>query len=127
MRSQRVFSAWILTAILVATTVGPAFLSEGQHYDPRQDLPQPTAFNKSMEKLGRGLANILLGWAEIPKTMYEKLEQDRPLGYLVGVAPVVGTTRALMRTGVGIFEVFTFPAPIGEANYDAVIEPEYIF
>ena len=80
-----------------------------------------------LTKLGRGLSNVLLGWAEIPVTFDQKLKEGKPLGYLVGVVPVLGTTRALLRTGTGVFEMFTFPSSDLEVNFAPILEPEYIF
>jgi hypothetical protein len=55
------------------------------------------------------------------------MKQGKPLGYLLGVVPVLGTARALMRTSTGMFEVVTFPFSDRDVNYEAVLEPEYIF
>ena len=115
-----------------AVAVALAFVFEGavafaQSYDPDQTIPKPTMLQKRLTKLGRGISNILLGWAEIPVTFDQKVKQGRPLGYLIGVAPVLGTTRAFMRTGIGIYEVFTFGTTKPHVNYEAILEPEYIF
>ena len=98
-----------------------------QIYDPDIDLPKPTGLEKRLTKLGRGLSNILFGWAEIPVTFDKKLKQGKSLSYLVGVVPVLGTARAVMRTGTGVFETVSFPFSDKEVNFDAVLEPEYIF
>jgi putative exosortase-associated protein (TIGR04073 family) len=116
--------AVVMIIVFLALLVLPA---TAQVYDPREDLPRPTGMEKALTKLGRGFSNILLGWAEIPVTFDQKLKQGKPLGYLVGVVPVLGTARALMRTGTGVFEVVTFPFSDRDVNYDAVLEPEYIF
>lgn len=99
----------------------------GPVYDPYGELPQPTGFEKGLTKLGRGVSNILLGWAEIPVTFDRGVKRGKPLGYLVGVAPVLGTARALLRTGTGVFEVVTFPFSDRDVNYEPILEPEYIF
>ena len=98
-----------------------------QAYDPLVDLPKPTVFEKTLTKLGRGLSNIMFGWAEIPLTFDTKLKQGKGLAYLLGVVPVLGTGKAIMRTGVGIYEVFTFPYTKEGQNFEAILEPEYIF
>ncbi len=100
---------------------------QAQVYDPDLDLPKPTGFEKSLTKLGRGLSNIMFGWAEIPMTFDRKLKEGKPLAYLLGVVPVLGSARAVMRTGTGVFEAVTFPFTDNDVNYDAVLEPEYIF
>ncbi|MCL4693182.1 MAG: exosortase system-associated protein, TIGR04073 family [Candidatus Hydrogenedentes bacterium] len=117
------FFAMVLVAAVVLTPF--AVVAEG--YDPDQEIPAPTGFEKRLTKLGRGLSNVLLGWAEIPVTFDEKLKQGKPLGYLVGVVPVLGTTRAFLRTGTGVFEMVTFPVSDLEVNFEPILEPEYIF
>ena len=114
----------LLAAALVSALALPAF---AQTYDPREDIPQPTGLEKSMTKLGRGVSNVLLGWGEIPMAFGRGIERGKPLGYLVGVAPVLGTARAVVRTGTGVFEVVTFPFSDRDVNYEAVLEPEYVF
>jgi putative exosortase-associated protein (TIGR04073 family) len=98
-----------------------------QLYNPELDLPKPTGFEKSLTKLGRGVSNILFGWAEIPVTFDEKYKEGKPLAYLLGVVPVLGGARAVMRTSTGVFEMVSFPFTDKAVNYDAVLEPEYIF
>ena len=98
-----------------------------QSYDPDEELPKATGTEKALTKLGRGLSNVFLGWAEIPVTFDKKLKQGKPFGYLFGVAPVLGTARAVMRTSTGFFEVVSFPFSDRSVNYEAVLEPEYIF
>jgi putative exosortase-associated protein (TIGR04073 family) len=98
-----------------------------QIYNPDIDLPRPTGFEMSLTKLGRGLSNVLYGWAEIPVTFDRKLKEGKPFAYLFGVVPVLGTARALMRTSTGVFEMVTFPFSDKEVAYRAVLEPEYIF
>lgn len=106
--------------------VVPVYQS-GPVYDPYGELPRPTTFERSLTKLGRGFSNILLGWGEIPMTFHRGVKRQRPLGYLLGVAPVLGTARALLRTGTGVFEVVTFPFSDHEVNYEPILEPEFIF
>lgn len=98
-----------------------------QIYDPDIDLPKPTGLEKRLTKLGRGFSNILWGWAEIPVTFDKKLKEGKPFAYLFGVAPVLGTARAVIRTSTGVFETVTFPFTDEAVNFDAVLEPEYIF
>ncbi|GMW00433.1 MAG: hypothetical protein AMXMBFR84_15700 [Candidatus Hydrogenedentota bacterium] len=118
-----------LVAILLIAVVALASMPLGAQstYDPDDMITPPTGFEKSLTKLGRGFSNILLGWAEIPVTFDKKLKEGKPLGYLVGVVPVLGTARAVMRTATGVFEVTTFVWSDKEVNYDAILEPEYIF
>lgn len=118
--------------LAVAALVFSAIMLQGtpvlaQTYNPDEDLPKPTGFEKRLTKLGRGLSNILWGWAEIPLTFDKKLNEGKPFTYLFGVAPVLGTARAVMRTGTGVFEAVSFPFSDKDVNFDAVLEPEYLF
>ncbi len=77
------------------------------------------------KKLGRGLANILTGWVELPKNIYDVSVEENPLaGLTIGLAKGIGMT--IVRTGAGIYEVVTFPFPIPE-DYGPVLEPEFVF
>lgn len=125
MRKQMVLK--MVVAALSLALLTQAVPVGAQLYDPDKDLPKPTGLEKSLTKLGRGLSNVLLGWAEIPMTFDKKYKEGKPLGYLVGVVPVLGTARALMRTSTGVFEMVTFPFSDQDVNFEAVLEPEYIF
>lgn len=120
----------VLATVLIIAVAAPAGIAWSQQtyeYNLDGDFPTPTGFEKGLTKLGRGLSNILLGWTEIPLTWDKKMREGKPLQYLIGVAPVLGTARAVMRTGSGVFEVVTFPLSDRAINYEATIEPEYLF
>ncbi|MFH1847476.1 MAG: exosortase system-associated protein, TIGR04073 family [Candidatus Omnitrophota bacterium] len=77
------------------------------------------------KKLGRGVANILTGWVELPKNIYEtSVEENMLSGLTMGLAKGVGMT--IVRTGAGVYEAVTFPFPIPE-DYQPVLEPEFVF
>ena len=77
------------------------------------------------KKLYRGVANIITGWIELPKNIYDTSVEDNVLsGVTIGLAKGVGMT--IVRTGAGIYETVTFPFPIPE-GYAPVIEPEFVF
>ena len=78
-----------------------------------------------VKKLGRGLANILTGWVELPKNIYDTSVEDNILvGLTMGLAKGVGMF--IVRTGAGVYEAVTFPFPIPE-DYQPVLEPEFVF
>lgn len=78
-----------------------------------------------LNKLGRGLANVLTGWVELPKNVYDTSVEENVLsGLTMGLAKGVGMT--IVRTGAGVFETVTFPFPIPE-DYEPVLEPEFVF
>jgi putative exosortase-associated protein (TIGR04073 family) len=120
---------WVGTvvAVLLAALALQSAPVLAQTYDPTEDLPKPTGLEKSLTKLGRGLSNIMFGWAELPLTFDRKMKEGKPLTYLLGVVPVLGTTRAFMRTSTGVFESVSFPFSDKDVNYDAVLEPDYLF
>jgi len=116
-----------VAVVVVLSIVLGSVPTVAQTYNIDEDLPKPTGLEKALTKLGRGLSNIMLGWAEIPVTFDRKLKQGKPLAYLLGVVPVLGTTRALMRTSTGVFEAVSFPFSDRDVNYEPLLEPEYIF
>ena len=70
-----------------------------------------------VKKLSRGLANILTGWVEIPKNIYNTSIESNPLiGLTVGVAKGIGMS--IVRTGAGVYELITFPFPLPEDYID---------
>jgi len=77
------------------------------------------------KKLGRGLGNILTGWVELPKNIYDtSVEQNVLAGLTIGLAKGVGMT--VVRTGAGVYDTATFPFPLPE-DYKPLIEPEFVF
>ena len=76
-------------------------------------------------KLLRGAVNVLTGWVEIPKRVYEtSQEQGTAAGLTWGL--MRGFGRGFIRTAAGCYEVFTFPFP-APPNYEPVMLPEYVF
>ena len=76
-------------------------------------------------KLGRGVANTLTGWVELPKNIYNTSVQDNAFaGLTLGLAK--GAGMSLVRTGAGIYEIATFPFPLPQ-DYRPILEPEYVF
>jgi len=76
------------------------------------------------KKLGRGLANVLTGWVELPKNIYDtSVEENALSGMTMGLAKGLGMT--IVRTGAGVYETVTFPLPVPE-DYQPVLEPEFV-
>lgn len=118
---------YAVVGMLAASICFSSSIAQAQSYDPDQDIPKPTVFEKRVEKLGRGINNVLLGWLEIPVTWDHKMKQGKPLTYLLTTAPLIGLVRGVMRTGTGVYEIFTFPLDREENNYETVLEPDYLF
>jgi putative exosortase-associated protein (TIGR04073 family) len=103
----------VLVSFLLLSLVALAFYSS------------QTYAGDPIRKLGRGIANIATGWAEIPAEIFR--ESDRE-GDVAGIfaAPFKGLAKAIGRTAVGAYEVVTFIIPLPRF-YNPVIEPEFIF
>ncbi len=76
-------------------------------------------------KLGRGVANTLTGWVEVPKNIYStSVEENAFAGMTLGLAK--GAGMGIVRTSAGIYEIATFPFPL-PGDYRPILEPEYVF
>lgn len=86
-------------------------------------LPSALAQNP-IRKLGRGMANILTGFLELPANVVDAAEED---GFIAAVTYgiVKGFAMSLLRTTVGVYETVTFiiPLPLG---YTPILEPEFM-
>ena len=124
--NRRGFSRVVAVGLTVAVAF-QVFPVMAQSYDPDDEIPTPTLLEKRLTKMGRGLSNVAFGWTELPLTFHRKLNEGRPLTYLLGVVPILGTVRVGMRMGVGVYEFFTFFTSSQEVNFEAILEPEYLF
>lgn len=74
-----------------------------------------------LHKLSRGSVNLLTGWIEIPKNIYEvSIEENLTVGLTVGTVKGIGM--AIVRTSAGVYEIVTFPFPI-PSGYKPMIFP----
>ena len=77
------------------------------------------ADNDVGDKLGRGAANILTGWVEIPYQVVTQSSDDPYRGMTYGF--IDGISRGVQRTLYGAWDFVTFPFP----PYDKpVMDPE---
>ena len=75
------------------------------------------------DKLVRGLANFFTGFLEIPRNITIATNEDSVLtGWTVGLGMGLGYT--VLRMGVGLYEVVTFPFPL-PADYEPIVHPEF--
>ena len=109
-----------LVVVFLLTTVSSAWGYEKMPSDYARTDP---ALGSS-RKLGRGLANVGLGWMELFKGMQSVGEEK---GFLAGLTwgPLYGAANAVKRTTVGVAETVTFPAP-GPYNYQPILRPEFV-
>jgi putative exosortase-associated protein (TIGR04073 family) len=101
--------------LAAALLLGLASLCRADIHDPPSNDYGPT------RKLGRGVSNLLYGWAELPTTV-AKINQDEGNSAAGGYGVVRGVGRSVMRTASGLFEIFTFPFPIVRGTYYPVLE-----
>ena len=64
-------------------------------------------------KLGRGVANTLAGWMEVPLNM-QKYYLPNDTGTSIFTGTAVGLFKGVIRTGVGVYETATFFLPYPE-------------
>ncbi|MDD5349628.1 MAG: exosortase system-associated protein, TIGR04073 family [Chthoniobacteraceae bacterium] len=67
-------------------------------------------------KLGRGVANVLWGFTELPHTMCV-INESEGNSAAFGYGIVKGMGRSLFRFGAGWYEIFTFAAPCYKSSY----------
>ena len=71
----------------------------------------PAADHGPTRKLGRGLSNMVFGWAEIPVTI-ARINTIEGNSAAAGYGVVRGTGRAFARFGVGLYEALLWPIPV---------------
>ena len=77
------------------------------------------------DKLGRGLANVFLGFIEVPRNIHNTTTEESLLvGWTVGLGKGVGYT--VLRFLVGVYETVTFPFPLPD-DFVPVYQPEYVW
>ncbi len=80
------------------------------------------------QKLGRGMNNFyeIVRMGEMRRSIEQTAVFDSPsAGYTVGA--VRGLDRSLARTGLGVFEVATFPLPPYDPMFTRYLKPEPAF
>ena len=86
-------------------------------------VDDPPTGQNALRKLGRGFANVLFGFIEIPNQYTKAVsEHGGASGITYGVPK--GFVRWIGREFVGIFEIVTFPAPV-PTGYKPVMKPEF--
>ncbi|MFH1360719.1 MAG: exosortase system-associated protein, TIGR04073 family [Candidatus Omnitrophota bacterium] len=103
--------------ILVLVLAGALVLSFAA---PSFALPRP------VEKLARGVANVVSSPLEIGKqiTLEWRATDKKQLGFLGGLVKGVGFT--LKRLGSGLVDIVTFPFELKEV-YEPIMKPNYVF
>jgi putative exosortase-associated protein (TIGR04073 family) len=106
-KSLKVVLLWILISGLMLPSVKAESLLE-----------------QSGKKLLRGVVNVITGWVELPKNIYDtSIETNNPIkGITYGSLKGLGMT--IVRTGVGAYDVVTFMIPVPK---ETLLEPEFVF
>jgi putative exosortase-associated protein (TIGR04073 family) len=117
---MRTVSYW-MAGLVCAVSLSTATAAWAQEAD-RPGQPVPDRVDEMMgkynlhpafDKLGRGTANFLGGWLEIPLNIQKRYAANDTAGSLfTGTAH--GIFRGLLRTVVGAYEVVTFFLPYPE-------------
>ena len=112
------FARWmVVVSVSSAVVVAPCSVWAS-------DVPTLHAYTAG-DKLVRGLANVFLGFIEIPRNIHNTTQEESLLvGWTVGTGKGVGYT--VLRLFVGFYEVVTFPFPLPE-DYVPVYQPEYVW
>lgn len=80
---------------------------------------------KMMKKAIRGGQNLAFGVVtDVPRTVYYESREHGPL-YGVPIGLFKGIGLGLVRTGVGLYELLTFPLPVND--YEPVVLPALPF
>ena len=94
---MRARTVWLLVTLVALGVGAPAVLAQ----DP-------------IHKLGRGVANVLTCWIELPKNFHLGMQEANPvLG--VGGGLIKGAGLAATRLLVGAYETILFPVPFPAA------------
>ncbi len=101
-------SVLVLALLIVVTTTSVSFA------------------DTAVQKLGRGVANILTSPLEIPKGIEDATKED---GFVAGVTWGVaeGLLDFVKRLAVGAYEVVSFPIPLPKHYKPILTDPEYFF
>jgi putative exosortase-associated protein (TIGR04073 family) len=123
MQSMQAALFSILCAGMLIVAPGSPCLAQENGLSTKEETP--SALHLSASKLGRGMANLGMGWMEFPKQIYVVGKEE---GWFLGLTrgPVDGLGMTLARTVAGIYEVFTFPIPI-PPHYQPLIQPPYVW
>jgi putative exosortase-associated protein (TIGR04073 family) len=87
-------------------------------------VKKSTPLDMMGKRLSRGSANTALGWLEIPAGVRE-IGNKHGVGAAATWGVIHGSGRAVQRTAVGLFELFTFPFTLTQEN-KPMIEPEFV-
>lgn len=103
--------------LTLALFAGFALLCRADIQDPPANDYGPT------RKLGRGVANLLFGWSELPNEV-GRINELEGNSAAAGYGVVRGVGRSIMRIQAGVFEILTFPFPNPQGNFKPLFESD---
>ena len=114
---MRVWQRWSGIVVVAVCVGASAAWAELPSTPPAQDRVDEVMgrynLHPAFNKLGRGLANALGGWLEIPLNIGQRMSSSDTGGsFFTGAA--YGFFKAAVRTGVGVYETATFFLPYPE-------------
>ncbi len=84
----------------------------------------PGYADNAVDKLGRGVANVITSPFELTKGM-DDAKQENGIFAACTTGLLKGTVNIVKRAAVGVFEIATFPIPL-PADYKPILkDPEY--
>lgn len=108
-------------AIIILLVLSFAGLSYAAECSKTQDIVKG-----SMDKAGRGLKNLLLGWTDIPLSIYNVTNDTKNAALGLTVGAWDGFKKAFPRTVSGAVDFATFPIPDYDKSPvkpDPLVEP----
>jgi putative exosortase-associated protein (TIGR04073 family) len=100
--------------LAVALVFGFASTSFADIQDPPGNAYGPT------RKLGRGLANVVFGVAELP-VQIARVNEHEGNSAALSYGVVRGLGRTCMRFHAGLWEMFSFPFPVNHGTYHPIL------
>jgi len=100
--------------LAAALVFGFASTSFADIQDPPRKEYGPT------RKLGRGLANVVFGVAELP-VQIARVNEREGNGAALSYGVVRGLGRTYMRFHAGLWEMFSFPFPVNQGTYHPIL------
>lgn len=106
----------ILVGVLILSFAAPSFA----------EVKVPEKVKSSVNKLSRGVANVLSAPLEIGKqiTLEWRATDHKHLALVGGLLKGLGYT--FKRAGSGLLDIVTFPVRLNE-DLDPVMKPEFVF
>ena len=87
------------------------------------DIQAPPASEQGpTRKLGRGLSNLLFAVTDWQQTIAETNDNEGNSAVAYGF--IKGAGRFFTRTGVGLYEIATFPFPLNKGKYSPVLRDD---